>query len=93
MNARQIGTRNEMRSIALLERAGYYCVRSHLSAGVFDVIGIGAGDIVLLQVKTRDWPYSEEMKALKAFVAPPNTKKLVHRYRPRIDLPDVKEIA
>jgi Holliday junction resolvase len=93
MNARQIGTRNELRSIAVLERAGYYCVRSHLSAGVFDVIGIGAGDIVLVQVKTRDWPYSSEMEALKAFVAPPNTKKLVHRYRPRIDLPDVKEIT
>ena len=93
MNARQKGTRNELRSIALLERAGYYCIRSHLSAGIFDVIGIGASDIVLLQVKTTNWPYSHEMEALQAFVAPPNTKKLIHRYRPRIDLPDVKEVA
>jgi len=93
MSPRAKGTRNEMRSIALLERAGYYCVRSHLSAGIFDLVGIGANDIVLVQVKTTNWPYSEEMEALKAFVAPPNTKKLVHRYRARIDLPDVKEIA
>jgi hypothetical protein len=47
---------------------------------------------VLVQVKTTNWPYSAEMEALKAFVAPPNTKKLVHRYRARIDLPDVKEV-
>ena len=92
MSPRGKGSRNEMRTMALLERAGYYCVRSHLSAGVFDVVGISATDVVLVQVKTTNWPYSAEMEALKAFVAPPNTKKLVHRYRARIDLPEVKEV-
>lgn len=92
MSPRGKGSRNEQRSIALLERAGYYCVRSHLSAGVFDVVGIGKTDIVLVQVKTTNWPYSGEMEALRAFQAPANTKKLVHRYRARIDLPDVKEV-
>ena len=93
MSPRAKGTRNEQRSIALLERAGYYCVRSHLSAGIFDLVGIGATDIVLVQVKTTNWPYSAEMEALQAFQAPANTKKLVHRYRDRIDLPDVKEVS
>jgi Holliday junction resolvase len=93
MNARQKGTRNEHRSIALLEAAGYYCIRSSLSAGVFDVVGISATDIVLVQVKTRDWPYAAEMANLKAFVAPANTRKLVHRYRDRVALPDVKEVS
>ena len=93
MSPRAKGTRNEQRSIALLERAGYYCVRSHLSQGVFDIVGIGATDIVLVQVKTTNWPYSAEMEALRAFQAPPNTKKLCHRYRDRIDLPDVREVT
>jgi len=93
MSPRAKGTRNEQRSIALLERAGYYCVRSHLSAGIFDLVGISATDLALVQVKTRDWPYSAEMEALRSFVAPPNCRKLIHRYRDRIDLPDVKEVT
>ena len=93
MNARQKGTRNEHRSMAVLEAAGYYCIRSSLSAGVFDVVAISSSDILLVQVKTRDWPYSEELDALKAFQAPMNTKKLVHRWRDREILPDVKEVV
>ena len=93
MSPRAKGTRNEQRSIALLERAGYYCVRSHLSAGIFDLVGISATDLALVQVKTRDWPYTTEMEALRSFVAPPNCRKLIHRYRDRIDLPDVKEVT
>ena len=56
MRAKRKGTRNEHRTMALLESAGYHCTRSGGSLGVFDVIGIGSSDIVLVQVKTRDWP-------------------------------------
>ena len=48
MNARQKGNHNEHRSMALLEAAGYYCIRSSLSAGIFDIVGIGKTDLVLV---------------------------------------------
>lgn len=69
------GTRNEHRSIRLLESAG-----------------IGSTDVVLVQVKTRDWPGSIEMETLREFIAPLNCRKLVHRWRDRQRLPDVKEL-
>ena len=92
MSAKAKGTRNEHRSIALLEAAGYRCTRSAGSLGEWDIIGIGSTDVVLCQVKTRDWPGTAEMEALKLFPAPANCRKLVHRWRDRQRLPDVREI-
>ena len=86
------GARNERRSMALLEAAGYRCTRAAASLGAWDVIGIGSADIVLVQVKTRDWPSASEMEALRLFPAPPNCRKLVHRWRDGQRMPDVKEI-
>jgi hypothetical protein len=40
--------------------------------GTWDIIGIGSTDIVLCQVKTRDWPGTDEMETLRAFPAPAN---------------------
>jgi len=93
LSAKAKGTRNEHRSIALLEAAGYRCTRSAGSLGEWDIIGIGSTDVVLCQVKTRDWPGTAEMEALKLFPAPANCRKLVHRWRDRQRLPDVREIA
>jgi hypothetical protein len=93
MNAKAKGTRNEHRSIALLEAAGYYCTRAAASLGAWDIIGIGSTDVVLVQVKTRDWPGCAEMETLKLFPAPANARKLVHRWRHRQRMPDVKEVA
>ena len=76
----------------LLEAAGYSVTRSGASLGAWDVIGISGTDIVLVQVKSRDWPGSVEMEVLKNFQAPPNAKKLVHRWRDFARLPDVKEL-
>ena len=92
MNAKGKGTRNEHRSMAILEAAGYRCTRSAASLGTWDIVGIGSTDFVLVQVKTRDWPGAWEMEALKDFPAPPNARKLVHRWRDRQKLPDVREI-
>lgn len=92
MNAKRKGTRNEHRSIALLEASGYRCTRAAASLGAWDIIGIGSADVVLLQVKTRDWPGSVEMETLREFPTPPNARKLVHRWRDRQRLPDVKEL-
>ena len=91
-NAKAKGTRNEHRSIAILEAAGYRCCRSAASLGDWDIVGIGATDFVVCQVKTRDWPGSAETETLKLFPVPLNCKKIVHRWRDRQRLPDVKEV-
>lgn len=92
MNCKAKGSRNERRSMALLEAAGYVCTKAGASLGVFDVIGIGSKDIVLVQTKSNRWPDSIEMEAIKNFIAPHNAKKLVHRWRDRQRLPDVREL-
>lgn len=91
-NAKAKGTHNEHRTMALLEAAGYRCTRAAASLGAWDVIGVGAVDIVLVQVKTRDWPGTVELEELRSFVAPPNARKLLHRWRDRQRLPDTKEL-
>ena len=93
MNTKAKGTRAEHRSIAILEAAGYQCTRAAASLGVFDIVAIGATDIVLCQVKTRDWPGSAEMEAIKLFPTPPNAWKLVHRWVDRRSMPDVREVS
>ncbi len=92
MNSKAKGNRNERRSMQLLEAAGYACSRSAASLGAFDIIGIGSRDIVLVQVKSNAWPGSVEMQVLRDFVVPPNGRKLVHRWRDRQRLPDVREL-
>jgi Holliday junction resolvase len=92
MNAKRKGTHNEHRSMAILEASGYATTRAAASLGVWDIIGIGSADVVLVQVKTRDWPGAVEMEQLREFRCPPNAKKLVHRWRDRQRLPDVKEL-
>lgn len=92
MNTKRKGNRNEHRSMQLLEAAGYACTRAAASLGVFDIIGVGSTDVVLVQVKTRDWPGREETETIKAFICPPNARKLVHRWRARQRTPDVKEV-
>lgn len=90
-NAKAKGTRNEHRSAEVLEAAGYRVTRSSASLGEWDLIGISRTDIVLCQVKTRDWPGGSEMESLREFPAPPNARKLIHRWRDGHKLPDVRE--
>jgi hypothetical protein len=83
--------RNEHRSKRLIETRG--CTRAAASLGEWDLIGIGHVDFVLVQVKTRDWPGAEEMETQRLFAAPSNCRKLVHRWRNRQRLPDVRKAA
>jgi hypothetical protein len=92
MNAKRKGAAREYRSIALLEAAGYRCPRAAASLGVWDIIGIGSTDVVLCQVKSRDWPGTAEMETLRDFPCPSWCKKLVHRWRDRQRMPDVREL-
>lgn len=93
MNAKRKGTRNEHRSMAILEAAGYCCTRAAASLGAWDIIGIGSTDVVLCQVKTRDWPGAVETEGLRGFPAPANCRKIVHRWRERQRLPDLRELT
>ena len=90
MNAKRKGTHNEHRSILLLESAGYACTRAAASLGVFDIVGIGPTDVVLVQCKTRDWPGSVEMEAIRNFQCPPLCKKIIHRWRDQRRQPDIR---
>ena len=92
MNCKAKGSRAERRSMRLLESAGYACSRAAASLGVFDIVAIGSTDVALVQVKTRDWPGTEELEEIRSFPAPANCRKLVHRWRDRQRLPDVKEV-
>jgi hypothetical protein len=91
-NAKAKGTRNEHRSRLLLEAAGYRVTRAAASLGEWDLIGISSQDLVLVQVKTRDWPGELERRILAEFPAPPNARKLLHRWRDRQRQPDVQEL-
>ena len=91
-NRKAKGTRNEHRSMAILEAAGYRCFRSGASLGVWDIVGISPYGVCLVQVKTRDWPNFTELEAMRDFPCPTNCHKLIHRWRERQKLPDVKEV-
>jgi len=92
MNTKRKGNRNEHKSIKLLERRGYACTRAAASLGVFDIVAIGATDILLVQCKSNEWPRAAEMESIKLFPAPTICRKLVHRWRDRRPEPDVKEV-
>lgn len=74
----------------LFEKEGYRCTRSGASLGEFDFIGIRKEDIILVQVKTRDWPGTKEMQAIQDFPAPEICHKIVQRWKPRQRQPDQK---
>ena len=92
MNTKRKGSRNERRSMALLEAAGYSCTKSGASLGCFDIIAIGSTDIICCQVKSNRPAPAHEMETMKNFVCPPNCRKLLHIWMDRQRQPVVKEI-
>ena len=89
MNTKAKGTRNEHRSKKILEASGYRVTRAAASLGAWDLIGIKASGIVLVQCKTSRWLGSLERQHLQDFPAPPGTIKLVHRWDARKSEPSV----
>jgi len=92
MKAAHKGRRNEHRTRALLEAAGYSVIRAAGSLGLWDLVGISSTDIVLVQVRTNRGVYGAELEALRSFQAPPNARRFIHIWRDREPLPLVKEI-
>lgn len=93
MNCKAKGSRNERKTIRMLEALGYRCMKAAASLSVFDIIGIGQADVLCIQVKSNEWPRTAEMAELAAFPVPPNVRKLVHCWKDRARAPDVREIS
>lgn len=92
MNAAAKGRRNEHRSRRLLEASGYVVTRAAGSLGAWDLVGIGATEFCLVQVKSNRPPSPAEREELAAFECPPNCRRLIHVWRDRQRSPDVREL-
>jgi hypothetical protein len=64
MNTKAKSTRNEYKSMLFLKDLGYQCTRSAANLGPWDVVVIRASDVVLVQVKSNQWPGSGDMGTL-----------------------------
>lgn len=93
INTNRKGSAAERRSMAILEAAGYTCVRSSGSHSIWDIWGYSATGFVLCQVKSGNWPGSVETEGLRLAVVPPNCLKLVHRWRAGQKAPDVRVLG
>jgi hypothetical protein len=87
------GRRNEYRSMAFLEGAGYHCIRAAGSRGLFDIWAVSATDFILCQVKSGDARLTTpDLTLIKALPVPTNCRKVVHIWRPRQKLPTIYEV-
>jgi hypothetical protein len=92
MNSKAKGTYNERKTINLFEKQGYKTIRAAGSKGDWDIIAWNHQHILFIQVKTRDWPGTEEMERLKQSPCPPAGKKLIYRWITGRREPDVREV-
>ena len=92
MKTKAKGSRNEHRTMALLQASGYRCTRSAASLGPWDVICLDSTGILVVQVKSNARPGSVELERLKGFPCPPNCRRLIHRWRDRVRMPDEREL-
>lgn len=87
------GRRAEYRSMDLLERAGMLTVRAAGSKGPADIVAIGGGPPILVQVKRGQRGITPiEREKLKAIRARYNCMILVHRWRKHARHPETEEI-
>lgn len=86
------GRRTEWKSRRWLEAQGYEVVRAAGSKGVFDLIGFGFDDVVLVQVKCNRWPGPMERLAMAGFQAPPNVRREAHRWDDRAREPRIQTV-
>jgi len=92
MNRKAKGNRNEYKTIRLLESLGYECFRMAGSLGAFDVIGVSANDVLLVQVKSNRNPSRIELDTIRELAAPDNCRKVIHVWKDRQSMPDIREI-
>lgn len=79
MNCKAKGNRIEAGAIRLLSEVGYKCCRSAASLGEWDVIGISASHVVVVQCKANCWVRKSERLVLEAFKSPHNCVRIEWR--------------
>ena len=83
------GTRNEHRSMRLLEASGYSVTRAAASLGVWDLVGISATGFCVVQVKSNRPSSPAERETLASFQCPPDCWRLIHVWKDRARAPVV----
>lgn len=88
------GRRLEYRTIEILEAAGYHCIRSAASKGVFDIWAMNRNGIRLISVKSGSSRLSPaEREVIETFdCAPPNATKEWWQYKDGIKMPFITVI-
>ena len=92
MNAKAKGSKRELKSMRLLEAAGYNVTKSGASLGLWDLVAVSATDFVLVQVKSNRQPPPAEREQLQEFRCSPNCRKLIHVWKDYARQPLVKEL-
>lgn len=93
-NAKAKGSRNERRTIKLLESQGYYCTKSGGSLGMWDIIAFNRNHIRLIQSKTNRPPPKCEMDTMSSFsIYPPGTTKELWIWKDHQRSPEVIPIS
>jgi hypothetical protein len=95
MNAKAKGARLERKSIAKLQAAGYFCIRSAASLGPFDVIAMNPLGLRCIQIKANSWPGPHEREGLReaAKGLPPNALIECWRWNDNAREPLIKNIS
>lgn len=84
------GSRQELRTVHLLEAIGYSCCKAGGSLGAWDIVAVHPTHVRLVQVKSNRPPGAAEMETLRAFRAPPGASKEVWVWRDREKRPVVE---
>ena len=87
------GSRVERKAMRWYESKGYRCTKSGGSLGCWDIIGIGAADVLLIQVKANRWCAGKELANIIAFSVPPNCQKIVLRWDDYARAPEIRKYS
>ncbi|HRS72336.1 MAG TPA: hypothetical protein P5175_10850 [Anaerohalosphaeraceae bacterium] len=94
MNRKAKGARLERKTIKMLQSAGYQCIRSAASLGVFDVVAMNHLGLRCIQVKANSWPGPIEREGLRAAAKslPPNALIECWRWNDNARKPLIKHL-
>lgn len=97
MTKYQQGRRYEYKVMKALVEEGYTCIRAASSKGLWDVVGVNAAEVRLIQVKStrqqgKTWR-DANCKKLEALEVPPGTRKEIWVYRVGIGTPEIYDLG
>ena len=90
INTAAKGRRLEHKTMRLLERAGYACMRSAASKGVWDIIAIGPNGTRCIQVKANRPPGPLEREQMAEFRVPHGVTREYWVWKDRAREPIIK---